>query len=58
MWYKYNEETNEWYYGAEIHFPDGTKITASNPETKNGWEWHDEPPQKYLDSLEEKLLNS
>ena len=56
MFYKY--ENGEWFIGSEIHFPDGTKITASNPETKNGWEWHDEPPQKYLESLEEKLLNS
>jgi hypothetical protein len=50
MFYKFNTETNEWYFGNEVHFPDGTKLTADNKETKDGWEWHDEPPQEYLET--------
>lgn len=46
MYYKY--ENGEWFIGTEIHFPCGTKITASDKEAKNGWEWHDEPPSEYL----------
>jgi hypothetical protein len=44
MFYKQDENTGEWYFGNEVHFPDGTKLTAENKETKEGWEWRDEPP--------------
>lgn len=49
MFYKFNKEPQEWYAGNEVHFPDGTKLTAENKQEIDGWEWHDEPPQEYLD---------
>jgi hypothetical protein len=52
MFYKKDENTGEWYFGNEVHFPDGIKITSENKLTKDGWVWYDEPPQEYLDWLE------
>lgn len=48
MWYKYNEETQEWLCGNEIHFPDGTMLKDNHEETKDGWFWSDEAPEEYL----------
>jgi len=47
MFYKYNKETEEWYTGLEVHFPDGVKINTKNKITKDGWEWHDTEPPEY-----------
>jgi hypothetical protein len=52
MFYKLNTDTGEWYFGNEVHFPDGTKINAENKESKDGWQWHDKPPQEYLEWIE------
>jgi hypothetical protein len=49
MFYKFNTETQEWYFGNEVHFPDGTKLNAENKQEKDGWQWHDEPPQEFID---------
>lgn len=51
MFYKYNEETGEWYVGNEVHFPDGTKINPENKLSHDGWEWHDTAPLEYLEWL-------
>lgn len=48
MFYKFNKESNEWYAGNEVHFPDGIKITLENKQSKDGWQWHDEPPQEFI----------
>lgn len=47
MWYKYNEETNEWYFGNEVHFPDGIILKDNHQDTKDGWFWSDEVPEEY-----------
>jgi hypothetical protein len=51
----YKLEDNNWYYGTEILFPDGTKLTL---ETKDNfdypfreWMYYENAPQEYLDSL-------
>jgi hypothetical protein len=54
MWFKKNLETGEWYVGNEVHFPDGTKLNAENKQSKEGWQWLDEPPQEYLEWLEKQ----
>jgi hypothetical protein len=51
MFYKKDENTEEWYVGNEVHFPDGTKINAENKKEIDGWQWHDEAPQEYLEWL-------
>jgi hypothetical protein len=34
MFYKFNNETQEWYFGNEVHFPDGTKLNAETSKKK------------------------
>ena len=41
MWYKYLEETNEWYYGNEIHLPSGTVLKDDHSIQEDGWFWSD-----------------
>ena len=54
MFYKKEEEN--WFAGVEITLPtDPVNIlTENNRENDYGWQWHDEPPQEYLDWLEEQ----
>ena len=52
MFYKQNENTSEWYFGNEVHFPDGTKLNAENKQSKDGWVWHDEEPVEYTQWVE------
>ena len=49
MWYKYNEDNNEWYFGGEIHLPSGTILNSDNKEFKiDGWFWSEEEPLEYV----------
>lgn len=54
----YKEENNEWLIAIEVLLPTSppTTINSSNKENDNGWIWHDEPPQEYLDWHNEQLL--
>jgi hypothetical protein len=52
MFYKYNSENNEWYTGLEIHCPGGVILSVENQIPHDGWQWHDEPPQEYLEWIE------
>lgn len=54
----YKKENDNWFVGVEITLPtDPVNIlTKSNRENEYGWEWHDEPPQEYLDWHNEQLL--
>jgi len=50
MFYKYDENTDEWHSANEMHFPDGHIVNSKNKEeTHDGWEWSDEIPQAYID---------
>ena len=40
----YKLENGIWLSGNTIHFPDGTVLNSENKESKDGWEWMDEPP--------------
>lgn len=49
MWYKFIQD--EWYVGNRVNFPDGSVLENDHTQTKDGWVWHAEPPQAYLDWL-------
>lgn len=52
----YKKENNNWFVGVEITLPtDPVNIlTESKRQNEHGWEWHNEPPQEYLEWLEEQ----
>ena len=59
MYYKDHGQAG-WVRGLRVILPDNTEMNASNKDQWqypiDGWNWHDEPPQEYLDwlaSLEE-----
>lgn len=54
MVYKYNIEDDYWIIGKEVRFPDKTVINKDNRITKDGFEWFDKPPIKYIKWLKEK----
>lgn len=54
MFYK-KEEDSSWLVGKVIKIgTSGEILDENNKENEYGWEWHDEPPQEYLDWLEEQ----
>lgn len=52
MYYK-NHGQAGWARGLRVILPDNTELNASNKDEWqypiDGWTWHDEPPQDYLD---------
>ena len=52
----YKKINNDWFCGVEIILPTQpeTRLDENNTENSYGWEWHAEPPQEYLDWLEEQ----
>lgn len=52
MYYK-NHGQQGWAKGLRVILPDNTEMNESNRNDwtypVNGWTWHDEPPQEYLD---------
>lgn len=54
MFYK-KEEDSSWLIGKVIKIgTSGEILDENNKENEYGWEWHDAPPQEYLDWLEEQ----
>ena len=53
MFYKFENEN--WESALEIHFPDGTILSADNKIEKDGWVWMDSPPEGFENSA--TLLN-
>ena len=57
------EENGVWHKGSFIVLPtkpEPTELTTDNRENDYGWEWHDTPPQEYLEwketqEIEEEL---
>lgn len=58
MFYKYEEEFNEWNTGNKISFPDGITLSTNNRVEKDGWFWSDEPPTEYTEWLESQEENN
>ena len=52
MFYKYEEETDNWLIGNKISFPDGVTISINNKIEKDGWFWSEEPPTEYTEWLQ------
>tara|TARA_B110000259_G_scaffold96441_1_gene111523 strand:- start:181 stop:354 length:174 start_codon:yes stop_codon:yes gene_type:complete len=52
MFYKYEEETDNWLIGNKISFPDGVTISIDNKIEKDGWFWSEEPPTEYTEWLQ------
>lgn len=50
----HKDNLGNWQSGQEIHLPDGSILSVKNRENKQGWEWHDEPPEEYLEWLEKQ----
>ena len=52
----YKKENNNWFVGLEITLPTDpvNVLTEVNRENEHGWEWHDNPPQEYLEWIEEQ----
>jgi hypothetical protein len=57
MFYKKTDE-GDWYTGNAVHFPDGVILNKDNKVSHDGWEWHEEPPQEYLDWIDSVKINS
>jgi hypothetical protein len=50
MFYKFDGE--KWWNAQVIALPSGEILSPENKQNLDGWKWHDEPPQDYLDWLE------
>lgn len=54
MFYK-KEEDSSWLIGKVIKIgTSGEILDENNKENEYGWEWHDNPPQEYLDWLQQQ----
>jgi len=60
MFYFYDNQQKQWITGTNVAFPDGEKLHKNkkkpnnqNENHKKDFVWYDEPPQAYLDWLEE-----
>lgn len=47
MWYKFNQETNEWYIGNKVEFPNGMVLENNHENSIDGWFWSDEEPEEF-----------
>lgn len=61
MWYKQFQD-GTWSRGNKVIIPaapQGNIILELNHNAKvDGWEWHDDPPQGYLDWLQSLEVNN
>ena len=48
MFYK-KDKNGKWWRSENVHLPSGEKLTPENKLEIDGWEWHDTPPQEYLE---------
>ena len=52
MFYKLDITTNRYLKGNLIEFPDGVVLSSNNRIEKDGWQWHDEPPEPQKSDFE------
>ena len=57
MYYK-KDKKGIWWRSENVHLPSGEKLTPDNKTEIDGWEWHDKPPQEYVNWVEERENNS
>lgn len=53
MFYK-KDNNGDWIVGIKIILPTNEELNENNTENNYGWEWHDNPPQEYLNWVEEQ----
>lgn len=49
----YKKEGDNWWRSDWVSNKNYT-LDENNKQSIDGWEWHDNPPQEYLDWLEEQ----
>ena len=54
MFYKYEEENNNWNVANRVAFPDGVTLSVDNKIEKDDWKWYDTPPAEYTEWLEQQ----
>lgn len=52
MFYK-KDNNGDWTVGIKIILPTNEELTENNTENNYGWNWHDTPPQEYLNWKDE-----
>jgi hypothetical protein len=56
----YKESNNNWIKASKVLFPNNAEVTEVNKDEHQsmlilyGWTWHDNPPQEYLDWINEQ----
>jgi hypothetical protein len=53
MFYK-KDENGKWWEAMKIALPSGEILSTENKKSLDGWEWHDEPPQEYVEWLSDQ----
>lgn len=51
----YKKENDNWWCSDWVSNKNYT-LNENNKQSIDGWEWHDTPPQEYLDWLEEQQI--
>lgn len=54
----YKHEPGGWMSCSVVKLPTGEILNEENKISLDGWEWHDEPPQEYIDWQESQINNS
>ena len=49
----YKKIGEDWFESSKVSNANYT-LDENNKQEIDGWQWHDEPPQEYLDWLEEQ----
>lgn len=49
----YKKIEDKWFEANKVSNANYT-LDENNKQSIDGWEWHDEPPQEYLDWLDEQ----
>lgn len=51
MYYK-KDDNGKWWGATNVHLPSGDVLTPENKLNLDGWEWLDNPPEDYLEYIE------
>lgn len=51
----YKKEGENYFEGLTVNLPNGKVLNSENRENQEGWIWHDEPPQDFIDFQNNEL---
>ena len=54
--YILDDGEESWGVGSRIFFTDGEVLSENNKVSRDGWVWYDDPPEEYLQWLENNGL--